>query len=481
MWLIAEGKSWRVILENTYLNKIIKQQPMAEIILPGTYIKVYDEGLISAGSVSTGNIGIVGIADKGPIGEVKALSSFSEARSVFGEVGEWDSKSKDNLSLVRSLEQIFNNGGRTVYAVRVATNTATSASLDLKKGTAKFLSLEAKTTGTHGNLISAGITEVDGEKKLLLADDKNAEKYTITAINELVELVNEKSSLVKAAFVKEVDPDKIDAANLSGGNNGEKINSTHYKNGLELLENDIINIVLMAGQDSTSADLLGGHLNKSSENKRERITIVGVAPDSEFNHSVNDDRIILVTPGIKARTINPQTRKETTVDLPASYAAAAIAGMLASLPVQASPTNKVLAISGLSKLYNTGQLEKLIQTRVLAVEKREGYRVVKGITTATNSAWHQITTRRIVDYAIYGVRSGCNPYIGKLNNERVRGALKATLDSFLTRMVNDEALISYELEVTATRAEQIEGVVMVSMTLRPTFSIDFIKVNMYLS
>lgn len=61
-----------------------------------------------------------------------------------------------------------------------------------------------------------------------------------------------------------------------------------------------------------------------------------------------------------------------------------------------------------------------MSNRVLAVEKREGYRIVKGITTATNFGLHQVTTRRIVDYAIYGVRSSCNPYIGKLNNDRVR-------------------------------------------------------------
>lgn len=148
--------------------------------------------------------------------------------------------------------------------------------------------------------------------------------------------------------------------------------------------------------------------------------------------------------------------------------------------MQASPTNKPLTIPGLSKEFSTSQLEKLVSNRVLAIEKREGFRVVKGITTATNSAWHQITTRRIVDFAIYGVRSACNPYIGKLNNERVRGAMKATLDAFLTRMVQDEALISYELAVTANRVQEIAGEAIVTMTLRPTFSIDFIKVTMYL-
>ena len=137
-------------------------------------------------------------------------------------------------------------------------------------------------------------------------------------------------------------------------------------------------------------------------------------------------------------------------------------------------------ITGLSDEFTSSQLEALVGARVLAVEKREGFRIVKGITTSTNTAWHQITTRRIVDFAVYGVRSACDPYIGKLNNERVRGAMKATIDAFLTRMVQDEALISYELTVTATREQEIDGEAIVTMTVRPTFSIDFIKVTMYL-
>ena len=47
-------------------------------------------------------------------------------------------------------------------------------------------------------------------------------------------------------------------------------------------------------------------------------------------------------------------------------------------------------------------------------------------------------------------------------------------------MVNDEMLVSYKLEVTATRDDERKGVARVTMTLQPTFSIDFIKVTMFL-
>jgi hypothetical protein len=75
---------------------------------------------------------------------------------------------------------------------------------------------------------------------------------------------------------------------------------------------------------------------------------------------------------------------------------------------------------------------------------------------------------------------GSDPYIGRLNNSRVRGALKATLDGFLSQMVLDEMLVSYELEVSATRSQEINGIAQVTMTLMPTFSIDFIRVTMNL-
>ena len=172
------------------------------------------------------------------------------------------------------------------------------------------------------------------------------------------------------------------------------------------------------------------------------------------------------------------TGKEVT--LPGAYTAAAIAGLISSYSPHVSLTNKPLAIRGLAAKYTNAELTRLVNAHVLALQEKLGFRVVKGITTSTNTAWHQITTRRIVDYAKYGVRSAANPYIGLLNNERVRGALRATVNSFLAEMVNAEMLVSYDLDVTATRDEERQGIARVTLVLRPTFSIDFIKVTMFL-
>lgn len=558
---------------------------MAEVILPGTYITVRDEALISAGRVSTGAIGIVGTANKGSVGKVTLISSFTEAREAFGQEDAWVNGNSNELTLIRSLEQIFNNGGRTVYAVRAASNTASKGAYQVRDGSDNALSLlQALTPGTWGNTIqidiaaatanaliseslpgnAAGLSRTHvaagaGQNQIRVrqaasgqllsynivydAAPNNAqpevgintgtgaltfttlagfapvvadtilaryevpaansnrvdlyygpvkESYTVADSAHLAAQVNARSGLVStnpadasnAAFfnvgLATTGGKMLFGTGLNGnaaGSNGENADADDYANGLAALEGDIVNIVTLAGQTDGSplmVTALMGHLNTTAEIKRERIGVIGSASNdsnSIAGHALNSDRLIFVAPGVKAG--------ENEV-LTGAYTAAAVVGLISSLPVQASPTNKVLNVPGLAAHFNQPQLEKLVQNRVLAVERRSGFRIVKGITTATNSAWHQITTRRIVDYATYGVRSACNPYIGKLNNTRVRGAMKATIDAFLTRMVEAESLVSYELEVGATRAQEIAGEAIVTMTIRPTFSIDFIMVTMYL-
>ena len=108
--------------------------------------------------------------------------------------------------------------------------------------------------------------------------------------------------------------------------------------------------------------------------------------------------------------------------------------------------------------------------------------MVRGISTemVDNGPFRQITTRRITDFAKAGIRQASNPFIGRLNNQRVRAALQAAIEGFLTTMVADEALIGYSVEVTATRQDEINGRAIVNAVIQPTFSIDFVAVTLVL-
>jgi hypothetical protein len=277
-------------------------------------------------------------------------------------------------------------------------------------------------------------------------------------------------------------------AAFKGGANGEITASSDYQAGLDALLNQQAHIIVGAGQDDSFGNKLDAHVQKASTDaiKHDRIGIVGsrqmqqnnlaTSFDQIIGHNLNSDRIIFVAPGMKTT----DTPTGLPVTLPGAYSAAAFAGLLSSFAPQVSPTNKILPVDELETHFDSAHLTLLLENRVLAIESRQGFHVVRGITTTTASAFSQITTRRIVDYAKFGVRSAADPYVGLLNNERVRSALAATLRSFLAGMVEDEMLQSYTVSVTATRAQEIQGIVDVTLTLQPVFSIDFIKVTMFL-
>jgi hypothetical protein len=558
---------------------------MAETILPGVYIDVRPEGLISPGQVTIGNLGVVGTASKGRLGVPVVLSSFAEAKETFGPYDAWNNGAAE-LTLVRALELAFGFGATTAYAVRLGKNVQgadpPSATATLNSTTGACVTLTAATPGTWGNDLLVNVSagddqafiideahlgseaapiklkrkpimrsalnhiELQGRRLVILyggglpdddpvapgpggvkvdrktgaltfgdvigpadkitasyAVDKTSavkvtlryqqteESFNVTDGDNLIDIVKDPqtgSKLVKAARAansgetpsKSSSPDTF--VSFKGGENG--IANADYQAGLNALLNEEAHIIVAAGQDDSFGNALHKHCQQASTDaiKHDRIAVVGskltATSDAIRAHNIDSDRVIFVAPGIKA--IDSAAVPPIDVTLPGAYAAAAIAGMIASFDPEVSLTNKPFGADDLETYYTPSQLTQLLKSRVLALEKRQGFRVVRSITTSSGSAFSQITTRRIVDYAKFGVRSAANPFIGLLNNERVRAALRGSINAFLAEMVNDEMLVSYELGVSATREEERQGICRVVMTLRPVFSIDFIKVTMFL-
>jgi hypothetical protein len=553
---------------------------MSELILPGVFIEVRDEGLLVPGGVTVGNLGVVGTAAKGPIGEPIVLGSPTEARQHFGDPDPWIDGTSDELTLVRALELAFQHGGGTTFAVRVASAAAASASYTLSSAGGNNVTLTAQSPGSWANQLEVNVAlaeengfvldqihngaaaivlpnvvpsarnrvrlfrDADGVTRSLpiVYDDPPAagqvqidlatgnlaffageqpaasdvttisyavasahavkvtlrlgtakEVYTVVSGQDLAADVNADSAWVTgeadAANGAELPAQStaLDAfaAFGTGGNarGDDGAIDADYQGGLDALLDEPAHLIVAAGQDERFGATLTAHCEIAStdEVQRERIAVVGARPGASFDdlrgHSLAGDRLIFAAPGFVA--IDRDGPSQRTA-FPAALTAAAVAGRLSGISAHISLTNKTLALGELETSFTRPQLKQLLQARVLVLESRDGTRVTKGITTSTNTAFHQITTRRIVDFAKFGVRSASRPFIGRLNNERVRGALRTTINSFLTQMVDDEMLVSYELAVSATRDQEIRGIVAVEMTLLPTFSIDFIKVTMTL-
>lgn len=333
-------------------------------------------------------------------------------------------------------------------------------------------------------------------RKVTLRYQTTQEVYTVVSGGDLAAEINRTpggSALVSAAPLANANelPDSSPGPNdfssfgtgaNTTGANGEDANAGDYKDGLDRLLNEPVHIVVAAGQDDSFGDELNAHVQSVSTDliKGDRIAVVGSAlgatVDSLRGHTLDSDRLIFVAPGIRAT----DAAGGTEVTLPGAYAAAAVAGLLAGLPPHVSLTNKTVSVGGLERRFTAAELTQLVQNRVLALEQRQGFRIVRGVTTSTNTAFAQITTRRTVDFAKFGVRSAASPFIGLLNNERVRTRLQGSINLFLVEMVKAEMLTDYRLEVTATRGDEIQGIVRVDMTLLPVFSIEYIVVTMFL-
>lgn len=351
---------------------------LSELAIPGTYIRVSAEGLVTAGAISTGNIGIVGSASSADA-ETHIFSDYASAR---GEVGDYDAYDEGNgsLNLTRGLELVYRNGGRTVFSRAVA----------------------------------SGANQTD---------------YT-------------------AAFE-------------------------------ELIKDDVNILVAPELATETAIAVLGSVLENGENAGKDIIAVVGTDASTvaEITEQIPaNDRIIFVGPGIQAF----DAAGEEPVNLPGTYAAAAVAGLISTLAPQTSPTNKVLAgVTRLSQRFSYGETVQLVNAGMLVLEQRQGVRVVRGLTT-DDGPFRQVTTRRITDFAKAGIRSVSDQFVGRLNNQRVRGALQGALDGFLTTMVLDEQLVTYTVEVTATRQDEIAGRAMVNAVIQPTFSIDFVAVTLVL-
>jgi hypothetical protein len=350
-------------------------------------------------------------------------------------------------------------------------------------GALKFAAGQAPSQANGDKLLASYLVDRAKCVRVSLTYGAQVERYTVADGAMLARLVNESSALATGA-ADAANGNKLPKSGVSSffgvgnasGNNGADASADDYAEALDALSDRLINIVVLAGQDAaTAGSVLLSHLNQTAETDHERIGVIGAkgAKTADFlGHEMANERIVLVAPGVKL---------SDGTALPPAYAAAAVAGAISSMPVQGSLTNKQINVTGLALNFNRGEQEQLIKRNVLAIVSKEGFRVVKGVTTAgEGTPFSSIPTRRIVDFAKYGVRSAANSYLGRLNNSRVRAALKATLDAFLTRMVEDEALTAYELEVSATRAQEIAGEVNVVMTLQPTFSIEYVRVTMVL-
>jgi hypothetical protein len=442
-------------------------------VIPGVEINVVKE-IIPPAAYPSGVVALIGTAEKGPVLSPVHLSSWRELVDTFG--------SNVEFTLPQDAKGCFQNGIFEVVATRIIGRGGACASATIRDAEkVDTVELEARGIGEAGNNIKFSVEKGTAENtiRLLVSDgevfevyddvtlDPNNDRYIVRYVEENSALITAKDLKSKTPFPKN-NPVPLRETNLKGGKNPGAPSTESYEEALELLEAEAeVDLVYACDvSDPQIHALIEAHCNNMSREAQGRIGIGTVGKAEEINDIIkrtevlSSDRFIIVAPyGV----------------------AGAVAGLISQLNYYESPTFKSLSgIADLEQHYTPSKLRQLLNAGILPVraQRGRGIHVVKGITTSKE----QISVMRTTDHAVRVVKGIGDRFIGTLNDQLGRTALKAKITDVMARMEEEGAIVpstdltqpAFIVDVYSSQLDFAQGIVRVDLAIRPVRAIDYI-------
>ena len=346
-----------------------------------------------------------------------------------------------------------------------------------------LVEVEAKTDKPEN--LRVAVEPLSGGFKVQVFEEKNGELVLLrregsNSLGKAVELGKLHAALempdladlwLDDGFLFEPKSPAAGTAPLAGGTDASQ---DAYNAAIKALENEgDVDMVIAAVQDTSNHTrvqaiytMVNDHCKVMSDNAKGRLGFgeVPLGADKTQAQSMVDglrsDRFVLVAP---AGTVG------------------AVAGRVGNLSYYESPTFKTLGGVGQpSQLFGMDKQRELLQQNVLpvAVLQGRGLVVVKGITTDGD----QISVRRVADRVVRAVEMIGNEFIGRLNTELGRAALRQKIEEDLMQRVRAGALVPkpdgtgspYLLDVYSHSQDFAMGIVRVDLAMRPVRAIDYI-------
>jgi len=130
---------------------------------PGVYYERADAASGGIGSLRTDIAGMVGMAERGPLHLAVPVESYRQFQAWFGEP-------IDNAYLAYCARAFFENGGSRLWAVRVASDAASTAGVVLQASGQPAWRIEASSPGVWGNRLAVRVAEVHRAQVRAVAD-----------------------------------------------------------------------------------------------------------------------------------------------------------------------------------------------------------------------------------------------------------------------------------------------------------------------
>jgi len=446
-----------------------------------------------------GVVAIMGTATWGPINELKTVTSFNQVLDTFKDD---KTGTTSTISLIKGTDLLYRDGAGDVLCVRVDDGTADEAEFTFVSGVTSVINVKGKFKGTYGNNISVTITAVGGNRALQITDglvleiyDNNGAGFSTNAA--IVAALNTTSELVTATEINPLLVSVVAQTFLIGGGDGEtgltsSVYTTAFDNVLTAQDFDML---VIPGGDALEAlnsfhSTMVGKLNtRESAEDKFAIFVSGIAKDETIAtaqaRTASGKRLTVVAPNVKYthRVDNDE------IILNGTYLACSYVGGMASRDIEVSPTHKVLNVEGLSILvstgrefYNNAEQEQLLTSRIVPITKIQGSLMAsRGVTreTDTTGVFFEQNIVRIVDFVKSQIFVKLNPFIGNPNLGRIRSTIATAADGVLEQDKLEEIISAFQ--PTQVNEGVSPDTVVVNMTIKPTFAINFINVSLTLS
>ena len=251
-----------------------------------------------------------------------------------------------------------------------------------------------------------------------------------------------------------------------------------YRTAIELLEDDPrIDLVLASiepGRDTAEVieihQALLSHCVAMADNGAPRIAFGTITADDA------DD-----LDAIRDHSAAVRNRRFVLIGPPG--ASGVVAGTIGRLRPQFSPTFKNVPMQGIApSSYRESQLNRLLgsTTNLLVVQQRAGRGVI--VLRGLDTTGDQISVTRVADLAIRETKAISENFIGRLNTEDARIALRQQIVATFTRMERENALVpstdgsdpAFLVDVYSTQQDFAQGIVRIDIAVRPVRAIDYI-------
>jgi len=395
---------------------------MAEVYgatgIPSDSIEVRSGGTVAVSAAFETTLGLVGGYDAGngsaTEGEVTTVESTTDADGAFGA----DSELAEQSALA------FQNGAGTIYAVAVSETTVTGEAAG----------------GQSGTLSNVPVFDPNiHDEESISATDTGGTNPTVTIVYDSPPSTPTDADTVNVNPV--TGEFEFDAA--ATGSYEFDYAYGDYGGAITEVVKEVPRIVTVLTENTSVANDLLTELNTYDSDFDFMHGVVGALPEvdaSTYTDSFDDRRLSVVAPS-RGYTDSAETNEQRTLG--------AVGGKQAGKALGDSTTYEGLGgFASLRTSYTNSQLADLVDAQVLPLKQGGGIKVIKDMTTSTDSKFERIYASEIIDEATEISHQISQEFVGERNTDDNRLALRESHTSSYAEMQNDDLLEAYNVAVS---------------------------------